>query len=66
MTHPLDNPQGEFLVLDNSHGQTSLWPAFLKVPPGWSVVSGIASMEQCRAFIESRGQAAHAIAQAAA
>jgi len=66
MTHPLDNPQGEFLVLDNIQGQTSLWPAFLKVPPGWSVVSGRAPMEACRAFIESRVQAVHPIAQAAA
>ena len=65
MTHPLDNPQGEFLVLDNAQGQTSVWPAPLNVPPGWSVVSGIASLEECRAFIESRVQAAQAIAQAA-
>lgn len=65
MTHPLDNPQGEFLVLDNAQGQTSLWPAFLKIPDGWRVVHGVETVEACRTFIESRVQAARVIAQAA-
>lgn len=64
MTHPLDNPQGKFLVLDNAQGQTSLWPAFLPTPPGWSVVGGMAPLPECRAFIESRAQAALAIVTA--
>ncbi len=66
MTHPLDNPQGEFLVLDNAQGQTSLWPAFLNVPHGWCVVHGVETMQACRTFIESRVQAAQVISQAAA
>jgi MbtH protein len=39
-TNPFDDPDGRFLVLINSEGQHSLWPQFIDVPAGWTVVHG--------------------------
>lgn len=47
-----DDPEADFLALINLEGQFSLWPAFLDVPPGWSVALGPATRELCLAHVE--------------
>ncbi|MET9225543.1 MbtH family protein [Lentzea sp. NPDC003310] len=37
-TNPFDDPDGSYLVLVNAEGQHSLWPEFIGVPGGWTVV----------------------------
>ncbi|MGW0880273.1 MbtH family protein [Streptomyces sp. NPDC002671] len=52
MANPFDDQQGRCLVLVNSEGQYSLWPAFSAVPAGWSVAYGEAGREECMEYIE--------------
>jgi MbtH protein len=52
MTNPFDDEAGSFLVLVNDEGQHSLWPAFAEVPEGWTTVHGVASRQECLAFVE--------------
>lgn len=52
MTHPLDDPDGTFLVLVNDEGQHSLWPQQIGVPEGWSTAHGPASRQDCLDYIE--------------
>ncbi|WP_229068491.1 MbtH family protein [Actinoplanes sp. DH11] len=52
MTNPFDDEQGRFLVLANEEGQHSLWPHFVDVPAGWSVVHGESDRAACLEFIE--------------
>src|SRR5205807_1026521 len=40
VTNPFEDPNGRYFVLINDEGQYSLWPAFVKVPDGWTVVHG--------------------------
>ncbi|CAM3577199.1 MbtH family protein [Paracidovorax anthurii] len=58
MTHPLDDKNSHFLVLENALGQSSLWPPFMDVPAGWTVVFGAAPANECHAHIEARAAAA--------
>jgi MbtH protein len=37
-TNPFEDPDGTYLVLVNDEGQHSLWPSFVEVPTGWTVV----------------------------
>ncbi|MEV4378100.1 MbtH family protein [Streptosporangium amethystogenes subsp. fukuiense] len=37
-SNPFEDPEGTYLVLVNDEGQHSLWPAFVEVPAGWTVV----------------------------
>ena len=52
MTNPFENPDGRYFVLVNHEGQHSLWPAFVAVPAGWSVVHGEADRASCVVYIE--------------
>ncbi|MGW4348995.1 MbtH family protein [Streptomyces sp. NPDC004690] len=52
MTNPFDNAEGQYLVLVNVEGQHSLWPAFVDVPAGWSLVRGPEVREECLEYIE--------------
>jgi MbtH protein len=47
MSNPFDDPDGRFYVLINDEGQNSLWPDFADVPPGWTVVFGVADRDAC-------------------
>ncbi len=38
MANPFENADGTYLVLINEEGQYSLWPGFIDVPSGWTVV----------------------------
>ncbi|MFD9721160.1 MbtH family protein [Streptomyces sp. NPDC059076] len=52
MTNLFDDPDGSFLVLVNTEGQHSLWPASTDVPPGWSVAFGQAGRQECLDYVE--------------
>ncbi|MED3053571.1 MbtH family protein [Bacillus thuringiensis] len=52
MTNPFENDNYTYKVLINEEGQYSLWPAFLDVPIGWSVVSEEASRQSCLEYVE--------------
>jgi uncharacterized protein YbdZ (MbtH family) len=51
MTNPFDDEDGSFLVLINDEGQYSLWPEFLEVPAGWSVVAGPEKKNVCIDYV---------------
>jgi MbtH protein len=52
VTNPFDDDNGTFHVLINSEGQHSLWPIFVPVPQGWTIVHESDSRAACLAFIE--------------
>jgi MbtH protein len=52
MTNPFDDESGTFLVLINDEGQHSLWPDFIEVPSGWSVVFGPERKKVCLEYVE--------------
>ena len=51
MPNPFEDPDGTYLVLVNSEGQFSLWPAFIEVPPGWNITLGQNTRQQCLDYI---------------
>ncbi|MGI5375512.1 MbtH family NRPS accessory protein [Streptomyces sp. CA-251387] len=55
MTHPFD-PAGTgdptHLVLADAAGRRSLWPTWLRIPPGWTTDFGPASHEDCLRSID--------------
>ncbi|MGN9789426.1 MbtH family protein [Nonomuraea sp. ZG12] len=51
MANPLDDENAEYLVLRNSEGQHSLWPAFADVPHGWEVVKEKDGRSACIDYI---------------
>lgn len=51
MTNPFDDPEGTFLVLRNDEDQRSLWPAFARVPDGWSVEHGPDTKQACQDYV---------------
>ncbi|GAB6434998.1 MbtH family protein [Bacillus luti] len=53
MTNPFENDNYTYKVLKNEEGQYSLWPAFLDVPIGWSVVHEEASRQVCLQYVET-------------
>ncbi|MFE3791404.1 MbtH family protein [Streptomyces goshikiensis] len=59
MTNPFDSDGADparkaFLVLVNTIGQHSLWPAHLETPAGWPVALGPARRTECMDFISRR------------
>jgi MbtH protein len=51
----MDNPfdaDGNFHVLINDEGQYSLWPAYIEVPDGWSIVLEDTDRQACLDHIE--------------
>lgn len=53
MTSVFDDPDGCFHVLVNDEGQYSLWPAFSRIPAGWSAARENADLQSCQDFIEA-------------
>jgi MbtH protein len=51
MSNPFDDESGLFRVIVNDEGQHSLWPDFIEVPEGWSVVHELDSRVACLDFI---------------
>nr|WP_055501588.1 MbtH family protein [Nonomuraea pusilla] len=53
MTNPFEDPDGTYLVLVNDEGQHSLWPSFVDVPAGWTVVHGQDTRQACLDYVEA-------------
>lgn len=51
-TNPFDDENGRFFALVNDEGQHSLWPCFVPVPAGWTVVHGESDRQSCLDYIE--------------
>ncbi|AQT86516.1 MbtH family protein [Paenibacillus larvae subsp. pulvifaciens] len=52
MMNPFENADSTYKVLMNGEGQYSLWPAFIEVPAGWSIVHEQDSRQACLDYIE--------------
>ncbi|SFT36133.1 MbtH protein [Actinopolyspora lacussalsi subsp. righensis] len=53
MTNPFDLENGSYSVLVNAEGQHSLWPEFVDVPAGWSVVHGPSGRAECLEYVNA-------------
>ncbi|MGE7924254.1 MbtH family protein [Viridibacillus arvi] len=51
MSNPFENENGIYNVLINEEGQHSLWPSFLVIPEGWSVIYWEKSRQDCLEYI---------------
>jgi uncharacterized protein YbdZ (MbtH family) len=52
MTNPFEDENGTFHVLINDEGQYSLWPSFVDVPDGWTIVRKSDSRAACLEYID--------------
>ncbi|WP_194891216.1 MbtH family protein [Catenulispora pinisilvae] len=52
MSNPFEQEDGRYRVLRNQVGQHSLWPVFLQVPDGWTVVHEEDSRAACLEYVE--------------
>jgi len=53
MANPFEDENGTYLVLVNDEGQHSLWPAFIKVPDGWTVAFSENTRQNCLDYINT-------------
>ena len=51
VTNPFEDEKGTYCVLINDEGQHSLWPTFVDVPAGWTVIHKSDSRAACLEFI---------------
>jgi MbtH protein len=51
-TNPFEDEEGVYLVLVNDEGQHSLWPSFVEIPVGWTVIHGEGTRKACLDYIE--------------
>ena len=51
MTNPFEDENGVYHVLVNDEGQHSLWPSFIAVPAGWTIVHGSDTRAACLEYI---------------
>src|ERR671937_2114654 len=51
VTNPFEDENGVFHVLINEEGQYSLWPSFIDVPDGWTIIHKSDSRSACLEFI---------------
>lgn len=51
MTNPFEDDNGIFHVLINDEGQHSLWPSFIDVPAGWTIIHEGDTRAACLDFI---------------
>jgi len=51
VTNPFEDENGVYHVLINQEGQHSLWPTFIEVPAGWTIVHASDSRAACLEFI---------------
>jgi MbtH protein len=52
VTNPFEDENGIYHVLINEEGQHSLWPSFLDVPEGWTIIHESDTRAACLEFIE--------------
>lgn len=53
MTNPFENPDGTYFVLENEEGQYSLWPAYIKIPAGWTIAHKEDSRQACLDWVNT-------------
>jgi MbtH protein len=51
VTNPFEDENGVYHVLINDEGQHSLWPSFIEVPAGWTIIHASDSRAACLEFI---------------
>ena len=51
MTNPFEDENGVYHVLVNDEGQHSLWPSFIAVPAGWTIIHKSDRRAACLEFI---------------
>jgi MbtH protein len=51
-TNPFEDDSGVYHVLINEEGQHSLWPTFVAVPNGWTIIHKSDTRAACLEFIE--------------
>ena len=51
MPNPFEDENGIYHVLINDEGQYSLWPSFIDVPDGWTIIRKSDSRAACLEFI---------------
>jgi MbtH protein len=52
VTNPFEDENGTYHVLTNDEGQHSLWPSFVEVPNGWTIILKSDTRAACLDFIE--------------
>ena len=52
MANPFESENEPYRVLINREGQHSLWPEFIDVPAGWSVVLSGKSRQECLDYVD--------------
>lgn len=52
MSNPFEDENGVFHVLVNGEGQHSLWPAWVEIPAGWTIVHRSDSRAACLEYVE--------------
>ncbi|WP_058913426.1 MbtH family protein [Entomohabitans teleogrylli] len=55
-SNPFDDPQGQFLILENDRHQFSLWPALCVLPAGWKAVFGPQPQAECFNWLDAQWQ----------
>jgi MbtH protein len=50
-TNPFEDENGTYHVLINDEGQYSLWPAFVEVPKGWTIILKSDTRAACVEYI---------------
>jgi uncharacterized protein YbdZ (MbtH family) len=53
MTNPFEDESGQFHVLINNEGQHSIWPTFIDVPKGWTMVFSDRSRRECLEYVNN-------------
>ncbi|PWT88399.1 MAG: MbtH family protein [Proteobacteria bacterium] len=51
MANPFEDENGVYHVLVNDEGQHSLWPSFIDVPKGWTIVHQSDTRSACLDYI---------------
>jgi len=51
VTNPFEDENGTYHVLVNDEGQHSLWPTFIEVPQGWTIIHKSDTRAACLEFI---------------
>ena len=51
MTNPFEDEDGIYVVLINDEGQYSLWPDFIDIPAGWTIVHPPDKRDVCLDYI---------------
>src|SRR5438477_8993204 len=51
VTNPFEDENGTYHVLINEEGQHSLWPSFVEVPNGWTIILKSNTRAACIEYI---------------